>query len=54
MSLHGRIESLHDRHANLEALISAEDHRPRPDNLELSRLKSEKLKVKDELERLRS
>jgi len=53
MSLQGRIESLTERHANLEAMISDEDHRPRPDDKALSRLKVEKLKLKDELERLR-
>ncbi len=53
MSLQGRIESLSDRHASLEARISTEDHRPRPDDLELARLKIQKLKLKDELEKLR-
>jgi hypothetical protein len=53
MSLHARIESLKQRHASLESQIEAEDHRPRPDVEELMRLKLLKLRVKEELERLR-
>jgi hypothetical protein len=33
--------------------IVAEDKRPQPDTIELSRLKLEKLRVKEEMERLR-
>jgi len=54
MSLENRIESLKGRHATLDARIFDEDHRPRPGTLALSRRKSEKLKVKEELERLRT
>ena len=53
MSLQSRIESLKDRHANLEVRIADEDHRPMPDGDALVRLKGEKLKLKEELERLR-
>jgi hypothetical protein len=53
MSLQSRIESLSNRHAILEAQISDEDHRPRPDDGALTRLKLEKLRVKEEMERLR-
>jgi hypothetical protein len=53
MSLHARIESLKQRHASLESQIEAEDHRPRPDVEALMRLKLLKLRVKEELERLR-
>ncbi len=52
MSLQSRIESLKGRHAQLETRISAEDHRPRPDTEALSRLKVEKLRLKEEMERL--
>ena len=52
MSLQSRIESLKGRHDALEARISDEDHRPRPDPDALMRLKGEKLRLKDELERL--
>jgi len=54
MSLQARIESLSNRHASLEMKIFDEDHRPRPDDSALSRLKVEKLRVKEEMERLRS
>ena len=54
MSLQARIDSLSNRHASLETKISDEDHRPKPDETTLSRLKVEKLRVKEEMERLRS
>jgi hypothetical protein len=54
MSLQSRIESLKDRHHVLEARISDEDHRPRPDTEALARLKHQKLRLKDEMERLSS
>ena len=54
MTIEARIESLRTRHATLETRIADEDHRPRPDDRVLGRLKMEKLRVKDELERLRA
>ncbi|OJW24380.1 MAG: DUF465 domain-containing protein [Rhodospirillales bacterium 69-11] len=54
MSMQARLDSLKDRHASLEARISDEDQRPRPDSTTLTRLKLEKLHVKEEMERLRS
>ncbi len=54
MNLQSRIETLKDRHATLEMRIANEDHRPQPDGDALSRLKVEKLRLKEELERLRS
>ncbi len=53
MSLQARIESLTNRHLALDARISEEDHRPQPDADALMRLKGEKLRLKDEMERLR-
>ncbi len=53
MSLQARIESLTSRHASLETKIFDEDHRPKPDDGALARLKVEKLRVKEEMERLR-
>lgn len=53
MSLQARLESLKERHALLDIQIADEDHRPRPDSLVLTRLKSEKLRLKEEMERLR-
>jgi hypothetical protein len=54
MSLQARIESLTTRHASLEGKIFDEDSRPRPDDSMLSKLKLEKLRLKEELERLRA
>jgi hypothetical protein len=54
MSLQSRIESLSTRHASLESRIFDEDCRPRPDDSTLARLKIEKLRIKEEMERLRS
>ena len=53
MSLQARIDSLKDRHASLESRIVAEDRRPQPDAHALSRMKVEKLRLKEEMERLR-
>ena len=53
MNLQGRIEALQSRHRALEDRIFEEDHRPAPDASTLGRLKAEKLRLKDELERLR-
>jgi hypothetical protein len=54
MNLQSRIESLKTRHASLDARIFEEDQRPRPDPDALSKLKLEKLRLKDEMERLRA
>lgn len=48
-----RIRSLEERHATLEMRIAEEDGRPRPDSEALVRLKREKLRLKEEMERLR-
>ena len=48
-----RVRSLEERHASIEARIAEEDGRPMPDAGELARLKREKLRLKDELEKLR-
>jgi hypothetical protein len=52
MSLQSRIETLKSRHSSLESRIAEEDLRPRPDPATLSRLKVEKLRLKEEMERL--
>ncbi len=52
MSLESRIESLKGRHASLETRIHDEDGRPRPDGDALNRLKLEKLRLKEEMDRL--
>lgn len=48
-----RLRSLEERHAALERQIGEEDARPKPDETSLTRLKLEKLRLKEEIERLR-
>lgn len=48
-----RLRTLEERHASLEARIADEDNRPRPDAEQLIRLKREKLRLKEEMERLK-
>jgi hypothetical protein len=54
MSLENRLDALRERHASLELRIADEDQRPKPDSDTLTRLKIEKLRVKEEIERLRN
>ena len=54
MSLQAHLDALRERHAALELRIADEDQRPRPDSDTLKRLKIEKLRVKEEMERLRT
>lgn len=51
MPLPEHVDTLRSRHARLEQLIDEELHRPLPDQPTLSRLKKEKLKLKEEIER---
>lgn len=44
--------ALANKHADLDARISAETLRPQPDMTTISRLKKEKLRLKEEMERL--
>jgi hypothetical protein len=53
MSLQSHIEVLKERHASLDTRIHEEDSRPRPDDSAIARLKLEKLRLKEEMERLR-
>ena len=52
MNLSARLDSLRDRHASLESRILEEDTRPRPDDQALAKLKREKLRLKEEMERI--
>jgi len=49
MSLDERIQSLKDKHAALEAAIAEEETHPHPDDIEIHKLKKQKLQIKDEL-----
>lgn len=54
MPMQEHIESLRTKHARLEELIQEELHRPLPDQGLVSRLKKEKLRIKEEIERARA
>jgi hypothetical protein len=54
MALEGQIEHLSHQHKKLEEIIDAEMANPDWDELRVVALKKQKLRIKDELERLRS
>jgi len=54
MAMQGHIQELNEKHQKLEELIEAEMAHPDWDEVRIAALKKEKLRVKDELEKLRS
>lgn len=52
MSLHEHVDSLRAKHARLEQQIDEEQHRPLPDSTILIKLKREKLRLKEAIEKL--
>ena len=54
MALQGHIEELSEKHKRLEERIHNEMAHPDWDEAAVAALKKEKLRIKDELERLRS
>jgi hypothetical protein len=54
MGLESHIDELADKHHKLEEQIHEEQLRPLPDDLTLSELKKRKLRLKEEIERLRT
>ena len=52
MSLDGRLEALRSKHATIDQVLAKEEHRPYPDSTTITRLKREKLRLKDEISRL--
>ncbi len=52
MTVERRIETLKQRHAELDRRLGEEQARPMPDNTLLQTLKQEKLALKDEISRL--
>ena len=54
MALHGHIQELSEKHKRLQELIETEMSHPDWDEVRIAALKKEKLRIKDELERLRS
>jgi len=53
MTLAGHLAELSEKHRILEARIQEEMARPGADDLQISRLKKEKLKIKDEIMKLK-
>ena len=49
MAVTAHVETLQSKHTQLEEKIQAELRNPLPDNLRVSRLKREKLQIKDTL-----
>jgi hypothetical protein len=50
----GHIQDLSEKHKQIEESINAEMANPEWDEIRVAALKKEKLRIKDELERLRS
>ncbi len=49
MQTNESVVSLHNKHASLERAIEEENLRPHPDDVRISQLKREKLRIKDEM-----
>jgi hypothetical protein len=49
MRVHDRIEALKSKHAALENAIASETNRPIPDVEQITQLKRQKLRIRDEL-----
>jgi hypothetical protein len=54
MGLESHIQELADKHHKLDEQIHEEMLRPHPDDLMISELKKRKLRLKEEMERLRT
>lgn len=54
MALDGHIQELSEKHRRLQELIESEMAHPDWDEVRVAALKKEKLKIKDEMERLRA
>jgi hypothetical protein len=52
MTIEDRVETLKAKHARLEHEIDEETHRPLPDTVHLGELKREKLRIKEEIQRI--
>ncbi|MGH6889604.1 MAG: YdcH family protein [Rhizomicrobium sp.] len=54
MALDGHIQELSEKHQKLEEMIESEMAHPDWDETRVAALKKEKLKIKDQMERLRT
>ena len=53
MTLKAHLQSLNERHQELDSLLSTEMKHPHPDDTRVNELKRLKLRLKDQIERLR-
>ena len=54
MTLDVHLSQLVDKHHRIDEAIQEEVHRPHPDDLLIADLKKQKLRIKDEIARLKS
>ena len=54
MSLESHVLALRTKHADLDRTLGHEQNRPAPDTTAIKKLKFEKLRLKEEIERLAS
>lgn len=54
MSLSNHLQELSARHKRIDAELQEEQRRPSADTLQLTRMKREKLKLKEEIQTLKS
>ncbi|HEY3778984.1 MAG TPA: DUF465 domain-containing protein [Rhizomicrobium sp.] len=54
MALEGHIQELSEKHRKLQEMIESEMAHPDWDEVRVAALKKEKLKIKDQMERLRA
>jgi len=52
MTIEDRVETLKAKHARLEHEIDEEAHRPLPDTVHITELKREKLRIKEQIQRI--
>jgi hypothetical protein len=52
MTIEDRVETLKAKHARLEHEIDEEAHRPLPDTVHMTELKREKLRIKEQIQRI--
>ena len=52
ISLEHQIQSLQEKHSELDAMLKEEEARPMPDSIAIGMLKRQKLAIKDEMAQL--
>ena len=53
MALEAHLQSLNQRHQELDSMLTSEMKHPHPDDTRVHELKRMKLRIKDQIERLR-